>query len=269
MRIKWIYIIGMLFLLSCEEATNWDLDTQPTNLLVVEAQITNELKSHLVKLSRTTTNLNADPAPVSGATIVVITEGNTAFFVEFPDGSGMYYSDTIQAVVGKIYQLYINVDGKEYGAVTQMVPVTPLKPLSYSLINEEKGLYTINFQDSNQPSKKEYWISWGHLPDYQDQVLTETLARTYYYTLESIDVNQLFKPEVDDITFPSGSIVLRKKYSMSEGQQEFYRTFLSETQWRGSPFDIQKGNVITNLSEGAIGFFSASTVVADTTLIVP
>lgn len=269
MSLKWIHIVGMILLLSCEEATNWDLDTQPTELLVVEAQITNELKSHLVKLSRTTTNLNEDPAPVSNATIAVGTEGTTAFFVEIPEGSGMYYSDSVQAVVGKIYQLYINVDGKEYGAVTQMIPVTPLKPLSYSLVNEENSLYEINFQDSNQPSKKEFWISWSHLPDYQNMALTETLARTYHYTLESIDVNQLFKPDVDKIQFPVGSFVLRKKYSMSKDQQEFYRTFLSETQWRGSPFDIQKGNVTTNLSEGAIGFFAASTVVADTTLIAP
>ena len=63
--------------------------------------------------------------------------------------------------------------------------------------------------------------------------------------------------------------MLRRKYSMSQDMQEFYRTFLAETQWRGSPFDVQKGNVATNLSEGAIGYFAVSTVVIDTTFIVP
>ena len=269
MRRLWFYIIGFIILLGCEEATDWNLDTEATELLVVEAQITNELKSHVVKLSRTISDLNAEPEPVSGAFVVVGSEGDASLFIEFPIGSGMYYSDTTQAVVGKVYQLYINVNGKEYNALTQMVPVTPLKPLSYYLVNEEEGLYEINFQDSNQPSKKEYWISWGHLPDFQELSLDETLARTFHYTLESIDVNQLFNPDKDKIRFPAGSIVLRKKYSMSEDQQAFYRTFLSETQWRGSPFDVQKGNVITNLSEGAIGYFSASTVVSDTTIIIP
>ena len=269
MKIKWQYIIGLVLLLACEEATDWNLDTQSTELLVVEAQITNELKPQLVKLSRTVTDMNAPPEPVSGAIVVVGTEGNAAFFAEFPAGSGMYYSDTVQAVVGKAYQLYININGKEYSAVTWMVPVSPLKPLSYRPVNEEEPLFEINYQDSDDPSKKEYWISWGHLPGYGDQPLTETLARTYHYTLESIDVNQLFKPDKDKIQFPAGSIVLRKKYSMSEDQQAFYRTFLSETQWRGSPFDVQKGNVRTNLSEGAIGYFSVSTVTADTTLITP
>ena len=269
MRNCWFFIIGILLLASCEEATNWDLDMQPTDFLVVEAHLTNELKSHSVKLSRTMTDLNATPEPVSNAVVAVGTEGVVVYFVEIPEGSGVYYSDSVQAVVNKTYQLYINVAGEEYWATTQMAPVEPLKPLSYNLVNEEKGLYEINFQDSNDPSKKEYWISWGHLPAFQEDPVTETLAKTYHYTLESIDVNQLFKPDKDKIQFPAGSVVLRKKFSLSDDQQEFYRTFLSETQWRGSPFDIEKGNVITNLSEGAIGYFAVSTVVADTTLIVP
>jgi len=269
MKKGWNYIVGLFLLMACEEPTTWDLDTQPTNLIVVEAQITNELKSHLVKISSTVTDLNAQPEPVTGATVIVGTEGATVLFVEFPTGSGMYYSDSFQAVVSKSYQLYININGQEYTAFTHMVPVTPLRPLSYRLANEENGLYEINFQDSNEPSKKEYWISWGHLQGFQDKPLAETLARTYHYTLESIDVNQLFKPDKDQILFPAGSVVLRKKYSMSEDQQSFYRTFLSETQWRGSPFDVKKGNVITNLSDGAIGYFAVSTVVSDTTVILP
>lgn len=266
---SWIHIFGILVLMACEEPTQWNLDTQATDLIVVEAQITNERKPHLIKLSRTLTDINANPEPVSGAIVAVATEGVTAFFVEYPTGSGMYYSDTVQAVVGKIYRLYINYEGKEYMAATQMVPVTPLKPLSYRLANESEGLYELNYLDSNEPSKKEYWISWGHLPGYEGQLLTETLARTYHYTLESIDVNQLFSPDKGRILFPVGSYILRKKYSMSADQQAFYRTFLAETAWRGSPFDVQKGNVITNLSEGAIGYFSVSTVVSDTTVIVP
>lgn len=266
---KWIHIAWVFLILACEEPTNWNLDSKATNLIVVEAQITNERKPQLVKLSKTVTELNETPEPVSGATVVIGTEGSLFMLSEFPQGSGMYYSDTVQAVVGKIYQLYINYNETEYSAQTRMVPVTPLKSLQYRLVNEEKNQYAITFQDSNEASKKEYWISWGHLSEFEDQPLTETLAKTYYYTLESIDVNELFKPEKETILFPAGSVVLRKKYSMSEGQQAFYRTFLSETEWRGGAFDIQKGNISSNLSEGAIGYFSASTVISDTTLILP
>ena len=105
---RWIHIAWLCLVLACEEPTNWDLNTQPTNLIVVEAQITNELKNHVVRLTRTVTALNEKPNPVSGATVVVAVEGSAVLFVEFPSGSGMYYSDTVQAVVGKTYHLFIN-----------------------------------------------------------------------------------------------------------------------------------------------------------------
>ena len=38
-----------------------------------------------------------------------------------------------------------------------------------------------------------------------------------------------------------------------------------ESEWRGGLFDVERGNITTNLSEGAIGYFAASTVITDTT----
>lgn len=264
-----IYIAVLLILLACEEPTDWDVDQRDQDLIVVEGLITNELKPQNIKLSKTIHGLNEEPEPVSGAFVAVRVDNSVIVFNEYPDGSGLYFSDTVQAVVNKSYQLYINHDGKEYTATATMVPVTPMKPLSYQVVDEQNELYEINFQDSNEPSIKEYWITWGHLPQYEETSIEESLARTFHYSLSSIDVNQAFKPDQENILFPAGSIVLRKKYSLSEEHQAFLRTFLIETEWRGSVFDVQKGNVLTNLSEGAIGFFTVSTVVSDTTLIIP
>ncbi len=269
MKTNLIYILLILFLFACEEAADWDIDAQDHDLIVVEGLITNELKRHTIKLSRTVTDLNEQPEAVSGALVAVRSGDNVSFFSEFPAGSGIYYSDSVQAVVNRTYILYINYEGEEFTASAEMVPVTPLKPLSYRSVDEADSLFEINYQDSNEPSIKEYWISWEHLPGYKDIPREETLARVFHYTLSTIDVNQAFEPEKEKVRFPVGSIVLRKKYSLSEDHQAFLRTFLSETEWRGSVFDVQKRNVLTNLSEGAIGFFAVSTVVSDTTLIIP
>jgi hypothetical protein len=37
-----------------------------------------------------------------------------------------------------------------------------------------------------------------------------------------------------------------------------------ETEWSGGVFDVQHGNVNTNLSNGALGFFGVCMVVIDT-----
>lgn len=263
------HIVILLLFLGCEEPIDWNIDDGNHEVIVVEGMLTNELKSHTIRLSKTINDLNETPQSASGAFVAVRAENQVIVFQEFPQGSGVYYSDTVQAVINKIYQLYINYQGREFTASAGMVPVGPLKPLSFQLVDEVNGLYSINFQDSNEPSIKEYWISWGHLPGFEETPLEESLARSFHYTLSSIDVNQAFSPEKDKVQFPVGSIVLRKKYSLSEDHQAFLRTFLSETEWRGSVFDIQKGNVLSNLSAGALGYFAVSSVVSDTTIVFP
>ncbi|MEQ8425482.1 MAG: hypothetical protein RIA63_12280, partial [Cyclobacteriaceae bacterium] len=69
-------------------------------------------------------------------------------------------------------------------------------------------------------------------------------------------------------TFPENAVVIRKKFSVSPGYQSFLRSILSETEWRGGVFDVQRANAATNLTEGAIGYFAVSTVVTDTTIVV-
>jgi hypothetical protein len=86
-----------------------------------------------------------------------------------------------------------------------------------------------------------------------------------HYYLNTIDVNQLYNiPETQEVCFPKGTRIIRKKYSLTPEYQEFLRTLLTETSWRGGLFDVESGNVMTNLSNGAVGYFSASTVVSDT-----
>ncbi|HEY0772396.1 MAG TPA: hypothetical protein VGD31_18880, partial [Sphingobacteriaceae bacterium] len=67
-----------------------------------------------------------------------------------------------------------------------------------------------------------------------------------------------------DFIFPSRSTVIRRKFSVSDRYRAYLRSMLSETEWRGSVFDVQRDNAPTNFTPGAIGFFAVSTVVADT-----
>ena len=92
-------------------------------------------------------------------------------------------------------------------------------------------------------------------------------ATEYFYTLSTIDVNKTFAPTKEIIYFPSGTTLIRRKYSLSEKHQEFLRSLLMETEWTGGSFDVQHGNVKTNLSNGALGFFAVCMVLSDSTMI--
>ncbi|MCK4749218.1 MAG: DUF4249 family protein, partial [Bacteroidales bacterium] len=76
-----IFMAGMLLMnLSCTENIDWDLKYQPEDLIVVEGKITDDIKSHEVKLTFPVYEINGIPEPVTGA-MVVINDGRTFHFL--------------------------------------------------------------------------------------------------------------------------------------------------------------------------------------------
>lgn len=270
--LKLLSLLPLLFL-SCEEQTDWELDTNEPKVIVVEGVLTNERKAHEIRISRPMTDPNGKPQPVSGA-LVAIYEINangdyTAHRVRQVQ-PGRYLTDTtLRAEFFKLYQLYILYQGQEYRGESFMVGVDQLKPLKYKQIPGREFWYELILQESNKPSMVEINLNWGHLPGFRDLPRDETRASIIYYTVNSIDVNKIFKPARERVPFPVGTRVYRRQYSMNQWQEDFVRTLMAETEWKGGLFDVQPGNVRTNLSEGAVGYFSVSQVVADSTIILP
>ncbi len=264
-----LLIAVQILLFSCgEESIEWELNTHVADLLVVEGIITNERSRHEVKISRPVADPEDTPEPVSGA-IVAIFDGSSAITLS-ETSPGIYHTNpNSRAVFNKLYTLYIYYDGKEYYAPSYLVPVVRMNPLQYRRAPGQQNRYELVLHETQDASMLEILMDWSHLPAFSELPPEETQARIVYYTVKSIDVNKMFKPEKETVYFPAGTRVIRRKYSMNQFQEEFVRTLMAETEWRGSVFDVQPGNVQTNLTEGAVGYFSASSVLADSTLITP
>ena len=254
-----------LFVIACAEVPiDSPLQTRQLNTIVVEGILTNEKLNHRIKLSRPYTIQNGTPASITGATVSIRDETSTVVLTEFPTGSGEYYTPQVRAVFGKTYTLSILYQGKIYLAQDSSVPVEPLAALDYRKVNE---LYTLKLNKTGQGANFiDHQITWTNTQACSAGTSCE--GRIVFYDLKTIDVHEIFKPEKADFNFPVNSIVVRKKYSASPAYQAFLRSVLSETEWRGGVFDVQRANAATNLSEGAIGFFAVSTVVSYTTVVV-
>jgi Domain of unknown function (DUF4249) len=249
-----ILLIGVFF--SCEEEANIPFHSENTNLLAVEGIVTNENINHVIRLTLPYQKQNGRSIPVNNAT-VSISDG-TSSIVLTPADSGRYRTPKMRFVSGRTYSLTITFNGKQYSAQDSSVPVESLSPFSFA---NAPGGYHINFFDTgSQPNYIEYAIDWTDTPS----CISECKARILYYDLKTVDANELFKPEKTDFVFPPQSTIIRRKFSTSDEYRAYLRSMLSETQWRGSVFDVQRDNAPTNLSEGAIGFFAVSTVVSDT-----
>ncbi len=262
-KITSIFLLIILFS-SCEKKTDWNLQNDDYDFIIIEGIITNKREYHEIKITKSVDNLNEVPLPVTDATVNIY-DGKNYYLLEQDSLNGIYKPDTtFIGVINKNYILTVDYQGDEYTAQAQMLPALPIDTLSYTL-DSTKKLYYINYVaptfSDEEDAMYEINLDWSHLPEYQDSSYNSTHAKTYYYTLSSIDVSEVFAPERETIFFPKGTIINEKKYSLGEEHSAFIRSLLFETEWRGGYFDSQQGNVKTNITGGGLGFFGACTLI--------
>ena len=267
MRKILIHIALIIMLFSCEEKIDFDAESQETIRLVVEGMITNEIKAHEVKLSLPVKNLNEAAQPVSGAFVAITDQQNTFILQEDPENPGLYFTDnSVQGVFGKFYTLYIRIQDYEFTGSSFMVPVEPMQPLNISGCDDSAEIYNLVTIENGDPFMMEIDYDWSSAEDCPSNMCN---AREVVYYLNSVDVNDIFKPEQEKVCFPPGTMIRRTKYSLNDNFQSYIRAMMNETNWRGGIFDVERGNIPTNMSLGAIGYFAAASVVSDSTVYQP
>jgi hypothetical protein len=262
MKARVIFLLTVLTL-ACEERIDDFHSASTAPVLIVEGVITNERLRHRIHLTLPHSTQNEESVPVTGAEVALHAGGFTVKLVEEPPGSGDYYTPLLRAVSGIAYTLSINHGGKLFTASDASVPVEPLQPLRYH--STGNGFELTANANGNDPSYTDHYLNWENTPFCSGSASCD--GRVVMYDLQTIDANEIFKAEAARFRFPVNTVVIRKKYSASPAYRSFLRAMLSETQWRGGLFDVQRANVPTNVKGGGSGFFAVSAVVSDTTII--
>jgi hypothetical protein len=255
------FICLVVMLTACEEVVDRPIASGEKRL-VVEGILTNERTVHKVKIGWSFAEADGVSPPVTGAFARII-EGATVYpLTENPAAPGEYLTPEMRAVFGRDYILHINYSGQDYTAQDRSVPVEPLTPLQ---VHGVTGGYVLTLDKTGQdPNYIRHEITWKNTANCQGGACDGLVV---YYDLKTIDVQEGTKPPKEDFVFPAGSLVIRKKYSVSPAYKSFLRGVLSETEWRGSAFDVERANAPTNLTNGAIGFFAVTTVTMDSTVV--
>jgi len=261
MRRNAIYLFFLMALAGCVKQTDWPLPGVPVNLIVVDGILTDERKAQPVRIHYAVTELNAQPVPVSGATVLISHEDSTWTLTEQPLNSGIYYTlPTFIARLEKNYTLQIYIGNRVYTAKAYMVAGTEFQELQYEPGND--GKYHISWVASAFSAEKsamwEILLDWSKVPGYESKDPETCRAKIMFYTLPTVDVSEVFAPEVEKIGFPAGTIITERRYSLTPEHAAFIREMLLETSWQGGLFPIAPANVSTNLSQGAAGYFGVS-----------
>lgn len=259
--------------MACQKQTDWNLNTQASDKIVVDGTITNENKTQSVRITYPITQLNETPQPLTGAYVVINDEDSTHLFTEEPLNPG-YYSSNSKFIGQEVHQytLIINNNGKIYSAKSLMEPAISFHPLTYSK-NTGDNLYhidkvTTSF-NATQNAMYEVLLDWSTVAGYENQNPADCKARLLYYSLPTLDVSEVLAPQMEKVSFPAGTIIIEKRYTLNPEHAAYIRALLSETTWTGGLFDSSHSNIPTNLSNGALGFFAACGVSSLSLTVAP
>jgi hypothetical protein len=180
----------IMMFLGCERRTDWPLQIEDTNLIVVDGIITNENKLQSIHITQPVSDINELPKPVNNATVIISSEDSTYYLIERPINSGMYESEKeFSAILGKNYSLIINYDNKVYTAKTYMVrgfgfqPLVWMKNMNNNLFHIAWGASPFNYKN---PAMWEVFLDWSNVPGYVNLNPDSCKARLVFYTLPTV-----------------------------------------------------------------------------------
>jgi Domain of unknown function (DUF4249) len=262
----------MLMLTSaCIEQVDLSKINGPTSgRLVVEGEITNQKKAHIVKLTRTNVAIPDSPAEgVSNCIVTISDDSYTYTLTEVDTLPGTYATaDTIQGQIGKTYTLTIKSADQIYTASSTMVPVEPFTPESEIFkapnrvgnpVPDNLVIYEVQFPKVRYGTTKPAKIE-SYAIDPTDS--TPRMAR--YYEFPGIDPQGFllnFQGQNQTIMITEGTQITQYKYSLTNDHFKFMQSVYSQTDFKGGLFDRIAANAPTNVSNGGLGFFGASAVI--------
>lgn len=258
-----ILLLASLFL-GCTEEIEIDLDTTYERI-VFDGRITNENKQHFVKITRSADYFYNQPAPKITGADVTISDGTNIFTLTESE-PGLYLTDSIQGVPGKTYTMEALFDGEIYTASSCMMHCDPIDSITFEAINSEwyKGwLYILIY--AQEPADEENFYLWHVYRN--DTLMTDTLSEAYFSDDTFINGSYIYGEAVQWVKAEHPDTITLEMHSLNEPYYNFVLEVLLETVWDGGPFDGPPANISTNISNDALGFFTAYAVQRKTAVV--
>lgn len=271
-----LYItLAALFLSSCTERIDLELNEGENQRLVVEGWFTTQLKEHEVKLTLTESYLYNQPTPrATGAVVTISDEDGNEWPLDEVE-PGLYKTEEVAGVAEKWYTIDIDYEGEAYSATSWMRPVAPIDSLHVRVLDpmEEYGFpgdpyYSVRLWTQELPGVGDNYMWQTYVNGFG---VRDTLSELTFVEDGVYDGIYIEDVEIDFLDIETeatvGDTVLLEQYNIGAEAYEVFIGIMNETQWNGGLFDAPPANVKTNLSNGALGFWGAAGVSEAVTII--
>lgn len=258
-----------LIFTSCTEKIDIALDDTYTRL-VVEGSITDQAGPHTVKLSLSGSYYeNSLPRMVEDAQLR-ISDGTNIFLLS-EVAPGIYQTDPeVQGVAGRTYTLDIEnvmIDGElqSYTSSCYLPHIGAVDSINV-LFNPDWEIWEVNLYALDPPSREYYLFKVYR----NNELLTDTIDEFIVTDDNFFNGNYTFGIMVQWIkesNAKAGDSITAEMSSITEGYANFIWDVQQETGFSTPLFSGPPANIRGNISNGAIGYFAAYSLVRTSTLI--
>lgn len=255
MRIFIFHLLLALFT-ACEKIIDIELSKAPPQL-VIEASITDQPGPYFVKLTHTEDFQNPNNfQPVTNAVVTLSDNiGNGETLTEI--SPGVYQTDLIKGIYGRTYRLQVVSGGKEYFATSVMPEAVKLNDITIEeggFVGEVANEVVVWFQDD--PEIKNYYrfVAWKNKMPFKKPYVFEDKGYDGKYLSYIIEPDE----NNDSLKIKSQDKVTVEMQSVDQDVYLYFLTLSQSTGDEGPP--TAPANPISNISGGALGYFSAHTI---------
>lgn len=250
---------------SCEKVIDIDLKNAEPRL-VVEGRVTTDDGPYHVMLTTSggyfdTTAIKA----VENAQVSISDEsGNVDILTEIKPG--LYETQNFTCSEDKSYELNLLVDEQTYSAeayLPKVIPITSLNVVKSAFIgfgNNADSLFDVKVLFSDPIETTEYYM----FKVYRNGVLDISRFRPYAITDDILFNGLTFIVTIPRVTALPGDEIYVELHSIGFNTYEYFRT-LNEV--IGGGMGSTPYNPITNLSNGALGYFGSFATDSESTII--
>ncbi|GET32562.1 hypothetical protein PbJCM13498_14250 [Prolixibacter bellariivorans] len=254
-------IVAFLFS-ACQDVIDIDLDSIEPKI-VVDGALTDISDSVQIKITKSTDYFKPGNYPaVSGATVTLSDDiGNTRQLAEIKP---VIYAGDWRSIEGTEYTLEVEAEGESYVGTVKMPYKVSIDSLSFEPTPEYMeftGGYLVNCHLHDPAGVENFYRLKVSKPNGS----TEKIM--YVFDDAFVDGNEI-STQWDNEQFFENDTVVVELQTLAESTYDYYRT-LSSLFEDGMIGTANPSNPVTNLSNGALGYFGAYTVSRDTIVILP
>lgn len=235
----------------CEKVIDVDLnDAAPA--IVIEGNLSNTLNEAVVKISMTSSYFDTLPSEkVSGAIVSVTTDSGNSFILKETE-KGIYRTNKAKFKEGVNYNMFVEANGVNYNATSRLNSAVNIDSIKFYYESSpffDKGYY-VNVYLTDPPGVPNFYrLKYSKNGVVQKRIEDLVLFNDRYVDGNPIEVTLFNQP------FELNDTVTIQLLSLDEGAYEYLRTFQDLV--NNNPGSAAPANPNTNISNGALGYFSA------------